>query len=137
MGSLVNGCVILLCMAMLGLTGSVLDPDNSRTVVMLQFAVGAAVSLFMVAWRYFKLKESKVGPPWHGLLQIRHLHGGVLPSWEVPLVAEACWEWTVCCELKHTFATGSMLTSCSSSSPCPLHSTHNAHSNVLTAPTIA
>jgi len=66
MGSLVNGCVILICMAMLGLTGSVLDPGNSRTVVMLQFAVGAAVSLFMVAWRYFKLKESKVGHPGTG-----------------------------------------------------------------------
>lgn len=27
---------------------------------MLQFAVGAAVSLGMVLWRYFRLKESKV-----------------------------------------------------------------------------
>jgi hypothetical protein len=60
MGSLVNGCVILLFMAMLGLTGSVLDATASRNVVMLQFAVGAAVSVAMVAWRWLKLKESKV-----------------------------------------------------------------------------
>ena len=61
MGSLVNGCVILICMAMLGLTGSKLDSRTSRNVLMMQFAVGAAVSLAMVLWRYSKLKESKVG----------------------------------------------------------------------------
>lgn len=61
MGNLVNGCVILICMAMFGLTGAKLDPIGSRNVIMIQFAVGAAVSLFMVVWRYFKLKESKVG----------------------------------------------------------------------------
>jgi hypothetical protein len=47
-------------MAMLGLTGSKLDSRGSRNVLMMQFAVGAAVSLGMVLWRYFKLKESKV-----------------------------------------------------------------------------
>lgn len=61
MGSLVNGAVILTCMAMLGLTGSKLDARRSRSVLMLQFAVGAAVSLGMVLWRFLKLKESKVG----------------------------------------------------------------------------
>lgn len=28
---------------------------------MIQFAVGAAVSVFMVLWRWWKLQESKVG----------------------------------------------------------------------------
>lgn len=60
MGNLVNGCVILICMAMFGLTGPTLDPIGSRNVMMIQFAVGAAVSVFMVLWRYFKLKESAV-----------------------------------------------------------------------------
>jgi hypothetical protein len=64
MGSLVNGCVILILMAMLGLTSSVLDPSASRDVVMLQFAVGTAVSVAMVAWRWLKLKESKVRVVW-------------------------------------------------------------------------
>lgn len=60
MGNLVNGCVILICMAMFGMYGSTLDPTASRNVIMIQFAVGAAVSLFMVLWRWLKLKESKV-----------------------------------------------------------------------------
>jgi hypothetical protein len=60
MGSLVNGCVILILMALLQLTGPDLDPTASRHVVMLQFAVGAAVSLAMVGYRFLKLKESKV-----------------------------------------------------------------------------
>ena len=61
MGNLVNGCVILICMGMFNMTGSVLDPTDSRNVVMIQFAVGAAVSVFMVMWRWWKLQESKVG----------------------------------------------------------------------------
>jgi hypothetical protein len=60
MGNLVNGCVILVCMLMFGQAGSVLTSDGSRGVIMVQFAVAAAVSLFMTVWRYTKLKESKV-----------------------------------------------------------------------------
>jgi hypothetical protein len=61
MGNFVNGCVILILMAWFGMTGATLDPIASRNVVMIQFAVAAAVSLFMVLWRWFKLKESEVG----------------------------------------------------------------------------
>jgi uncharacterized membrane protein len=60
MGNLVNGCVILICMAMFGLTDHDLDPKRSRDTIIIQFAVGAAVSVLMVLWRYFKLKVSKV-----------------------------------------------------------------------------
>jgi hypothetical protein len=60
MGNFVNGCVILMLMAWFGMTGAVLDPIASRNVVMIQFAVAAAVSMFMVLWRWFKLKESEV-----------------------------------------------------------------------------
>jgi Sugar (and other) transporter len=60
MGNLVNGCVILILMAMFGLTGHDLDPTAARNVLIIQFAVGAAVSVFMVVWRYFKLEESTV-----------------------------------------------------------------------------
>lgn len=62
-------------MAMLGLTSSTLDPTKSRNVVIIQFAVGAAVSLFMAGWRFLRLKESKVGvwglgfSSWHGVDQ--------------------------------------------------------------------
>jgi hypothetical protein len=59
-GNLVNGCVILVCMAIFGLTGSKLDPIGSRNVIIVQFAVGSAVAAFMVFWRWFKLKESRV-----------------------------------------------------------------------------
>jgi MFS family permease len=60
MGNFVNGCIILIFMAIFGMTGSTLDRTASRNVLMIQFAVGAAVSVFMVLWRYFKLQESKV-----------------------------------------------------------------------------
>jgi hypothetical protein len=60
MGNFVNGCVILILMAWFGMTGTTLDPIASRNVVMIQFAVAAAVSVFMVLWRWFKLKESEV-----------------------------------------------------------------------------
>jgi hypothetical protein len=39
---------------------SKLTAHGSRAVIMLQFAVAAAVSLFMAVWRWTKLKESKV-----------------------------------------------------------------------------
>lgn len=39
---------------------SKLTAYGSRAVIMLQFAVAAAVSLFMAVWRWTKLKESKV-----------------------------------------------------------------------------
>lgn len=60
MGNFVNGCVILIFMAIFGMTGTTLDRTASRNVLMIQFAVGAAVSVFMVIWRYLKLQESKV-----------------------------------------------------------------------------
>jgi hypothetical protein len=50
----INMCVML-CPA-----GPDLDATHSRNVVMIQFAVGAAVSVFMVMWRWWKLQESKV-----------------------------------------------------------------------------
>jgi hypothetical protein len=40
--------------------GSKLDATHSRNVIMIQFGVGAAVSVFMVLWRWWKLQESKV-----------------------------------------------------------------------------
>lgn len=60
-GNFVNGCVILIVMSFYNLTGPTLDPIASRNTIMIQFAVGAAVSVFLVLWRFFKLKESKVG----------------------------------------------------------------------------
>jgi hypothetical protein len=60
MGNLVNGCVILICMIIFGQAGKHLDPTGSRNVVVVQFAVGAAVALFMAVWRFTRLKESKV-----------------------------------------------------------------------------
>ena len=60
MGNFVNGCVILIVMAIYNLTGPNLDPIDSRNTIMIQFAVGAAVSVFLVLWRYFRLKESEV-----------------------------------------------------------------------------
>eukprot|EP00878_Enallax_costatus_P009440 GHUV01009865.1.p3 GENE.GHUV01009865.1~~GHUV01009865.1.p3 ORF type:complete len:161 (+),score=55.11 GHUV01009865.1:595-1077(+) len=60
MGNFVNGCVIIIFMAIFGMTGPKLDKTASRNVLMIQFAVGAAVSVFLVLWRYFKLQESKV-----------------------------------------------------------------------------
>ncbi|WIA41970.1 hypothetical protein OEZ86_009273 [Tetradesmus obliquus] len=60
MGNFVNGCVILIMMAWFGMTGPTLDPTKARDVISIQFAVGAAVSVFMVLWRWFKLKESEV-----------------------------------------------------------------------------
>lgn len=61
MGNFVNGCVILTVMAIYNLTGPTLDPIGSRNTIMIQFAVGAAVATFMVLYRFFRLKESKVG----------------------------------------------------------------------------
>jgi Na+/melibiose symporter-like transporter len=58
-GNLVNGCVILICMLIFGQTGT-LTPKGSQGVLSLQFAFGAAISLFMVVWRYTKLEESGV-----------------------------------------------------------------------------
>lgn len=60
MGSLVNVCVILICMAMFGQTGAELTVEGSRNVMTVQFAVGAAIGLFLFVYRYTKLKESKV-----------------------------------------------------------------------------
>jgi hypothetical protein len=60
MGNFVNGCVILIMMAWFGMTGPSLDATKARDVISIQFAVGAAVSVFMVLWRWFKLKESEV-----------------------------------------------------------------------------
>jgi hypothetical protein len=60
MGNLVNGCVILICMLIFGQAGKHLDPTGSRNVIVVQFAVGAAVALFMAVWRFTRLKESKV-----------------------------------------------------------------------------
>lgn len=60
MGTFVNGCVILIAMAIFGQTGSRLSVLGSRNVIILQFAVGAAVAVLMVLWRYTKLRESKV-----------------------------------------------------------------------------
>eukprot|EP00877_Chromochloris_zofingiensis_P002903 jgi/Chrzof1/12613/Cz07g01060.t1 len=60
MGNLVNGCVILIAMVMFGQTGNRLTADGSRGVLTVQFAVGCAVTVIMVLWRYTKLKESKV-----------------------------------------------------------------------------
>ena len=60
MGNLVNGCVILICMIMFAQSGQQLDAKGSRAVVMLQFAVGAGITIFMTLWRYTRLKESKV-----------------------------------------------------------------------------
>lgn len=39
-GNLVNGCVILVAMAMFGQTGRTLDPNGSRNVMIVNFAVG-------------------------------------------------------------------------------------------------
>jgi hypothetical protein len=39
MGNLVNGCVILIVMAMLGQTGHVLDPTASRNIIIIQVGV--------------------------------------------------------------------------------------------------
>jgi hypothetical protein len=36
MGNLVNGCVILICMAMLGQTGHVLEGRASRDIIIIQ-----------------------------------------------------------------------------------------------------
>lgn len=63
MGNFVNGCVILIVMSFYNMTGPTLDPIKSRNTIMIQFAVGAAVSVFLVLWRYFKLQESKVRRP--------------------------------------------------------------------------
>lgn len=60
MGNFVNGCVILICMSMFRQFGHKLDAIPSRDIIMIQFAVAAAVSVFMTVWRYTKLKESKV-----------------------------------------------------------------------------
>ncbi|KAI8468145.1 MAG: major facilitator superfamily domain-containing protein [Monoraphidium minutum] len=60
MGNFVNGCVILIFMAILGQTGKTLDALASRNIIMLQFAVACAVSVFMTVWRWTKLKESAV-----------------------------------------------------------------------------
>ncbi|KIY93363.1 proton/phosphate symporter [Monoraphidium neglectum] len=60
MGNLVNGCVILIFMVIFAQTGKSLEPTPSRNIIMLQFAAAAAVSVFMVLWRYLKLKESEV-----------------------------------------------------------------------------
>jgi hypothetical protein len=60
MGNFVNGCVILIMMAWFGMTGPTLDATKARDVISIQFAVGAAVSVFMVLWRWLKLKESEV-----------------------------------------------------------------------------
>lgn len=54
----INMCVML-CPA-----GPDLDATHSRNVIMIQFAVGAAVSVFMVGWRWWKLQESKVRSNW-------------------------------------------------------------------------
>jgi hypothetical protein len=59
-GNFVNGCVILIFMVFFAQTGPKLDGTASRNIIMLQFAVAAAVSVFMTLWRYFRLKESEV-----------------------------------------------------------------------------
>jgi hypothetical protein len=60
MGNFINGCVILIFMVIFAQTGPKLDGTASRNIIMLQFAVAAAVSVFMTLWRWFKLKESEV-----------------------------------------------------------------------------
>lgn len=47
-------------MVIFGQTGETLDPKASKGIIMSQFAVGAAVSVLMVLWRFTKLKESAV-----------------------------------------------------------------------------
>eukprot|EP00882_Tetradesmus_deserticola_P031481 GHRQ01035603.1.p1 GENE.GHRQ01035603.1~~GHRQ01035603.1.p1 ORF type:complete len:235 (+),score=92.87 GHRQ01035603.1:189-893(+) len=69
MGNFVNGCVILILMAWFGMTGATLEPNASRDVVMIQFAVAAAVLVFVVLWRWLKLKESAVSTT-HGMLRL-------------------------------------------------------------------
>lgn len=59
MGNFVNCCVILICMVMFGQTGT-LTPQGSRDVMIVQFAVGAAVTVFLTLYRWLRLKESKV-----------------------------------------------------------------------------
>jgi hypothetical protein len=76
MGNFVNGCVILIMMAWFGMTGPTLDATKARDVVSIQFAVGAAVSVFMVLWRWFKLKESEVSPK-----QSSSSSRGSMPGW--------------------------------------------------------
>ena len=76
MGNLVNACVILISMAIFGLTGkattiqvdpytgkkisATLDPNGSRQVLYLTYGLGAFVCLVMVAYRLIFLKESEV-----------------------------------------------------------------------------
>lgn len=96
-GNFINGCVIVIFMAIFAQTGKMLDAIPSRNIIMLQararargahcsaaaslalralllpsctltrhapppaqFAVAAAVSVFMTVWRWTKLKESAV-----------------------------------------------------------------------------
>ena len=59
-GNFVNGCVILILMAIWGQTGKALEARASRAIISVQFAVAAAVSVFMTLWRYLRLKESAV-----------------------------------------------------------------------------
>jgi hypothetical protein len=63
----INMCVML-CLA-----GPDLDATHSRNVIMIQFAVGAAVSVFMVGWRWWKLQESKVRSNWRESISV-HLY---------------------------------------------------------------
>ncbi|GBF98449.1 proton phosphate symporter [Raphidocelis subcapitata] len=60
MGNFINTIVILLLMLMLGQTGKQLEALASRNIIIIQFAVAAAVSVFMTVWRFTRLKESKV-----------------------------------------------------------------------------
>jgi hypothetical protein len=43
------------------LLGTKLNPIGARNVISLQFAVITAVLIFLTLWRWFRLKESKVG----------------------------------------------------------------------------
>ena len=60
MGNFINGCVILLLMVFWHQTGPKLDANPSKYIISTQFAVAAAVSVFMTLWRFLKLKESAV-----------------------------------------------------------------------------
>lgn len=80
MGNLVNACVVIICLAIFGQTGKHLDPIGSRNVIIVQFAMGAAVALFMAVWRFTRLKESKVKTPQApGWLPTNHLAGRACP----------------------------------------------------------
>jgi hypothetical protein len=59
-GNLANACAILALMAAHGQFYANVDARAARAIIAIQFALAAAVSVFMFAWRAFKLQESEV-----------------------------------------------------------------------------